>query len=42
VISQRDRGAITVEPTLSPAATRDTARLRFSVNQRVVVEIRGA
>jgi hypothetical protein len=33
---------MTVEPTLSPAETRATARLRFFVNHFVVVAVSGA
>ena len=42
VIIHRASGAITVEPTLRPAETRATARLRFRVNHFVVVAISGA
>ena len=42
MISARESGATRSEPMASPAETRATARLRFSVNQRVVVAIIGA
>ena len=42
VISQRDSGATSSEPSPMPAETSATARLRFAVNQRVVVAISGA
>ena len=41
-IIQRAIGPITEEPRLSPADTRATARLRWAVNQRVVVAVIGA
>ena len=40
-IIQRAMGPITEEPRLSPADTRATARLRWAVNQRVVVAVIG-
>jgi hypothetical protein len=41
-ISQRDSGAMTAEPTLSPAETSATARLRCFVNHFAVVAVSGA
>ena len=38
-MSQRESGAMTVEPTLNPAETSATARLRLRVNHFVVVEV---
>ena len=40
-MSQRASGAVIIEPTLTPADTSATARLRLVVNQRVVVAISG-
>src|SRR5882724_12658695 len=39
---QRASGAVVVAPRPSPAETSATARLRFRVNQRVVVAVSGA
>ena len=39
---QRASGAMNVEPKLSPADTRATASVRFSVNHRVVTAVIGA
>ena len=41
VMSQRATGPMIAEPTLRPAETRATARLRCRVNQRVVVAVKG-
>src|SRR5258708_5620790 len=39
-ISQRERGAISVVPSARPAETRETARLRWRVNQLVVAAVK--
>jgi hypothetical protein len=41
-MSQRASGAITAAPTLTPAETSATARLRLRVNQRAVAAVTGA
>src|SRR5580704_12407510 len=40
-ISQRASGAITVVPSARPAETRETARLRWRVNQLLVAAVSG-
>src|ERR1700761_5750147 len=42
LMSHRAKGATVVDPRLMPAETSATARLRRRVNQRVVIDIRGA
>ena len=41
-MSQRASGAVVDAPSPSPAETSATARLRWRVNQRVVVAVMGA